>query len=246
MIRRYIAFLYLGSYYYFSLLFLFGWISPDRAMFFTILIPLLIGGSLATFSSDVANIPFRLFSRGHRATARHARTVAILIIIGFLIVAVVSRANSDPAIRPDVQSNPSVLSFGSLTPPFVTNDLLEELIRNWSVPGQAILSTPETQTALYAFLDMNPLCPAYNVMTYLPGNMNFHEMYAALYYAGTVTPSYWLNLNHGTLVVLGYLDMNGGPRSLANLVPPVDKMMNDPSLHRVWNNSYGEAIFQLV
>lgn len=243
MVRRFFAFLYLGSYCFFSVLFLTGWLSTDRAGFFFMFIPFLIGGSLKTFSSKVGNALGGIFSVGYRATIKHVKTISIIIVIIFLVVAVVSRANSDPAIR-GVSFTPSVLSFGSNTPPLVSIELIDA-VKEFQTPGDAILSTPETQAALYAFVSMKPMCPAYNTGTYLPGNMDYHAMVASLYYLGIGTPSSWLQKNKGTLVVLGYLDVTWGAKSIGFLIPPVDKLMSDQSLTLVWENSHGERIFKL-
>jgi len=244
VVERYFAFLYLGSYCFFSVLYLSGWLSPSRAMFFLMFVPLMIGGSLTVLSSTIVNSLGRIISRSYRATAKQVRFISIMIIVIFVIVAVVSRANLEPTIRGDVSVSPSVLSFGAVTPPLVTNKLVDA-VNKFQTPGNPILSTPDTQIALYAFVEMKPLCPSYNRITYMAGNLNFQAMVASLYYLGDQTPEKWLRYNHGTLIVLGYMDMNGGSPDIGNFVPPVGKMINDTSLMLVWQDSYGEKIFQL-
>jgi len=241
-IRRFFAFFYLGSYYFFSISWFLGLMSPPKAMFFVFFIPFLIGSSLMAFSSRFCDILRKLTRTGSEMT-KHAGKIASFVVVMFFIVAVVSRANSDPTIIEDISTNRSILSFGIMTPPYATFGMLDA-VKEFQIPGNAILSSPETQTALYAFIPMTPLCPAYNVETYTSGNLNFHSMVSALFYLSS-TPADWLHKNNGTLLVIGYQDANGGTRSFGGMMQPVDRMMNDTSLKLVWHDSYGQKIFQL-
>lgn len=242
-ISRFFAFFYLGSYYFFALLWFLGLLSPERSMFFLLIVPLLIGGSLFAFSFSLSNILQRFVSGTLRIT-RIANKIAVLIVIVFLIIAVISRANSEPIVR-DVSQSRTILSFGSTSLPFATTELIDA-VKKFQIPGYAILSMPETQSVLYAFLSMKVFCSGYIVYTYDDAsNKNFYDMVQSLYYLSGGTPSDWLHRHNGTLVVIGYMDANGGPPSIGGYVLPIDKLTNDTSLKLVWEDSYGEKIFQL-
>jgi len=241
-IRKFFAFFYLVSYYFFSILWFLGLMNPHRAMFFLLLVPILIGSSLMTFSSRFCDILGRLIHAGSGIT-KHASKIAAFVVVMFFMTAVVSRANSDPAIREDFSASKLILSFGKLSSPVATFGLIDA-VKEFQTPGKVILSSPETQAALYAFIPMTPLCPSYNPMVYSVYNMKWHTMVSALYYISS-TPADWLHRNNGTLVVIGYMDANIGPNSIGGMIPPIDKMMNDASLKLVWQDSYGQKIFQL-
>ena len=241
-IRRFFAFFYLGSYYFFSILWFLGLLSPNRAMFFLLIIPFLIGSSLMTFSSRFCDILGKLIHTGSGMT-KYAGKIAAFVVVMFFIIAVVSRANSEPVVREDFSTDRSILSFGTLTSSIVTFGLLDA-VKEFQIPGNAILSSPETQTALFTFIQMTPLCPSYNPIVYSFSNMKYHAMVSALYYFSS-TPADWLHRNNGTLVVIGYMDIDVGSYSVGGMHPPIDKMMDDSSLRLVWQDSYGQKIFRL-
>jgi len=242
-IRRFFAFFYLGSYYFFSILWFLDILNPHRAMFFTLIIPFLIGGSLMTFSSRFCDILGKLIHNSSVMT-KHASKIAAFVIVIFIITAIVSRANSDPIIGEDYSTDRSILSFGTLSSPIVTFELLDA-VKEFLIPGNAILSSSLTQIALYTFVSMKALCPSYNAMIYSIDNMKWHEWVTALFYFGSSTPADWLHRNNGTLVVIGYKDAHGDGLSIGGLAPPIDIMMNDTSLSLVWQDSHGQKIFQL-
>jgi hypothetical protein len=240
--RRFFAFFYLGSYYFFSILWFLNLLNPHRAMFFMLIIPFLIGGSLITFSSRFCDILGKLIHTGSGMT-KYASKIAAFVVVMFFIIAVVSRANSDPVIREHFSINRSILSFGTLSSPIVTFGLIDA-VKEFQIPGNAILSSSFTQLALYTFISMKPFCPSYNPMIHSIDNMKWHAWVGALFYFDT-TPADWLHKNNGTLVVIGYKDAHGDGLSVESLIPPIDKMMDDASLRLVWQDSYGQKIFQL-
>jgi hypothetical protein len=241
-IRRFFAFFYLGSYYFFSILWFLDLLNPHKAMFFMLIIPFLIGGSLMTFSSRSCNILGKIIHTSSDMT-KYASKIAAFVVVMFIIIAIVSRANSEPTIREDFSTNQSILSFGTLSLPIVTFELLDA-VKEFQIPGIAILSSSVTQIALYTFIPMKPLCPSYNTLIYPIDNVKWNAWVSALFYFGS-TPADWLHKNNGTLVVIGYLDAHGDGRSIGGLIPPIDKMMNDASLRLVWQDSLGQKIFQL-
>jgi len=166
----------------------------------------------------------------------------VIIVAFFLINAIILRANMDPIVR-EVADSENILRFGSTSPPLITPDFLEKIKEEY-IPGQAILSTPGTQTALYAFLDIDPQCPFYNAQLY--DNSKWGYAFLSLYYRSGYTPGEWLTHNNGTLVVLGYADVNGGPSAYMNMPIEIEKLDIDGNLNLIYiDEQNGQRIYHL-
>jgi len=240
----FISYFYLLCYFFFVIIFILGVIMPHRSMFFLILLPILLASSVG----NLKIILIDLFSRKRPSILPSVKSIsrqaAVIIITSFLVIAIVSRANMDPAIREEVESK-SPFTFGSLTPPIITSELIEE-VEKVHVSGEAILSTPVTQTALYAILDMEPKVPYYNPQTYF--NSEYADAYFALYFIGGHAPADWLIRNNGTLVVIGYADIHGGSNGFGRTPIDIDRFEEDVdegNLIRIYLNIDVGAIYRL-
>jgi len=240
----FISFFYLISYFFFAICHITGIFMPHRAMFFFYMIPILLSLCCCGLPNYAVHLLVRKRVRSAIWLYNNYKKIISIIIVIFLSISLVLRANMDPVIRDSEIHFEALSSVGQITPPYVTNELLDAL-KLYLKSGDAVLSTPETQAAIYCFFNIRPLCPAYGVELKSVGNQKFYDMVSALYYLAGNSPAQWLQKNNGSLVVIGFIDVNGGPRSIGQLMPPIDKLLSDPNLKLVWQDNHGQKIFKL-
>lgn len=239
---RFIILFHISSYFFFACVFFLGVLTPHRSLFFTVSLPFLIALSLIwLWSPPLKRLPS--FLRTRTFTIRKiSRFTAVMIVAGFFLISIILRANMDPSIRENIQGN-DVLGFGSTTPPIVTSDFIEEVKRH-HIDGSNILSTPDTQSALFAFLDFTPLSPYFDPETWR--NDDWSTVKLSLTYGYNQSPSKWLKNHNGTLVVVGFADVHEGNRQYGFVSLDLTKFDSDPNLKKVYQDQYNQSIYQLI
>jgi hypothetical protein len=147
----------------------------------------------------------------------------------------------DPIVR-DMKETIPLLQFGNVGAPLVTASFIEK-VKEFYTPGEAILSSPDTQTALFPFLDFKILSPYWNSLIY--DNDNFSEVFYTMHYSSGHSPSKWLTEHGGTLVILGYLDVHTGPLAYGGYNFDLKQFENDHQIVKIFENEFGEKIYKL-
>ena len=237
-----IALFYFGGYLFYAVVFLTGIIIPHRSLFFLLLLPILLASSLGELRSIWTKFILRYIKGFSVYLFRISKELPTIVLALILIIAIAGRINMDPAVSETVQTD-SAISIGSFNPPIITYGLLEA-VKEYYIPGQAILSTPETQATLFACLhDMYPRSPSYNVET--THHTLFYEAYTALFSVSGNSPDKWLEKNNGTLIVIGFTDVNAGSISYGRLSPPVENLDKNHAFKIVYNDEFGQRVYSL-
>jgi len=239
---RILSHFYIASYAFFAVIYLFAFLLPHRSMLFIYFIPLFLAISCISFSEYFAAVIGKTYSSLAIWLKRNTNKMIAIIIVLFVCIAIVSRANIDPLIRDSVTPAAKPLVIGQIGFPIVTTSLLNEL-KQYIKDNDAILSTPETQAAIYSFFDIRVMCTYYHTELKSTENQKYHDMVASLYYMSGKTPSQWLEKYNASLVVIGAADANVGSNSIGNLLPPISKLRSDPALKLVWEDEFGQMIF---
>lgn len=247
--ETFLAILYLAAYWFFAATFIFDVLIPHRSMFFLVPLSLMVGmamielpKSLEKFRILVGLLAGKLSRRTFRFIKTHRHKITAIILVGFLAIGIVAQANFEPIVR-DYSDAKNILQFGSISSPLATTALIERVLEVYT-PGESILCTPDTLTALYTFVDINPSSsPYWN--TLLTRNSNFSEVFYSLNYLTGCTPVKWLTEHHGTLVVLGLMDVKDGPKPYGFWQFDTSKFDKDPNLIKLYENEFGELIYKL-
>ena len=240
---------YLISYYFFTFTFMLNIMRPHRSMFFLIILPMLLSAAVVNMRGvlriisgyagrlrfDSIPIPAGRFLRSH------SRQISAIIIVGFFAIGLFGRANLDPIVR-DMGEVIPLLQFGNVGAPLATTSFIEK-VKEFYTPGEAILSSPDTQTTLFPFLDFVIMSPYWNENIY--DNSNFSEVFYSLHYSSGHSPSKWLVEHGGSLVVLGYLDVLSGPPAYGYYDFNLQQFDNDNKLVKIFQNEFGERIYRL-
>jgi hypothetical protein len=242
-----LAILYLTSYYFFTFTFMLGILRPHRSMFFLEFIPILLGLAVINTRKILRTISEFTWRRNSdfltavQFLRRHSRQISAIIIVGFFAVSTFGNANMDPTVR-ELKAALPVLQFGNIGAPFVTPSFIEK-IKEVYTPGEAILSSPDTQVALYAFLDFAIKSPYWDENVY--DNSNYSAVFSSMHYFIGYSPSKWLMEHGGTLMIIGYIDILLGPPSYKGYRYDLQKFDEDPQIVKLYQDEFGERIYKL-
>lgn len=245
-----LALLYLASYFFFVATFVFDVLIPHRSMFFLITLSLVVAMVTVDLPRSLWNLrnliglPFgRVTKKTLRLIRNHSRAIEVIILVGFLATAMIARANLEPIVR-DYNESKNFLQFGSdVSPPLATIGLIEK-VQEVAIPGESVLCAPDTLTALYTFVDINPSSsPTWNIL--LPDNFNFSEVFVSMAYYNDNSPLKWLTEHNGTLLILGMMDVMEGSKRYGYYQFDTAKFDNDPNLVKIYENTFGELIYRL-
>jgi hypothetical protein len=246
-ISTFLVMLYLTSYYFFTFTFMLGIIRPHRSMFFLVILPMLLSAAVVNMRDILRRISEyagRLnsdFITAGRFLRRHSRQISAIIIVGFFVIGLFGRANMDPIVR-DMRGAIPILQFGNVGAPLATTALIDK-VKELYTPGEAILSSPDTQTALFPFIDFVIRSPYWNEDIYV--NTNFSEVFYSMHYSSGYSPSKWLVEHGGSLLVLGYVDVHVGPPAYGGYDFDMRQFDNDTRLIKMFQNEFGERIYKL-
>jgi len=238
---------YLISYYLFTFTFMLNIMRPHRSMFFLLILPMFLSAAVVNMrgvlrkASDYAGRLNSNFITGGRFLMRHSRQISAIIIVGFFVIGLFSRANMDPIVR-DMRGTIPILQFGNVGAPLATTSLIDK-IKELYTPGEAILSSPDTQVTLFPFLDFVIMSPYWNEDIYV--NNNYSEVFYSMHYSSGYSPSKWLMEHGGTLMVLGYMDVHFSPPSYGIYGFDLQKFDDDNKLVKIYQNEFGEKIYRL-
>jgi hypothetical protein len=247
--EAFLAFLFLISYWFFTTTFILDILVPHRTLFFLVPLSLMVAAGILELPSSLEKLriiigrPFGRYSGLAIAfikTNRHKITA--VIIIGFLVVGIVARANFEPIVRSNPDAN-HFLQFGQIASPIVTTELVEK-VQEVVTPGEAILCNPDTLTALYTFVEIDPASsPYWNIL--LNSNANFSNVFYSMNYFPGHSPSKWLIEHNGTLLILGMMDVKEGSMQYGFWKFNTLKFDSDPKLDKIYENRWGELIYKL-
>ena len=244
----FLAILFLASYWFFTVTFVLDILVPHRTLFFLVPLSLMVAMGILELPKSLEKFriiigrPFGNYSgRAFAFIKANRHKITAVMIVGFLAIGIVARANFEPIVRnPDARN---ILQFGSTTSPIVTTELVEK-VQEVFTPGESVLCNPDTLTALYTFVEINPASsPPWNVI--LDVNSNFSDVFYSMSYFPSHSPSKWLIEHNGTLLILGMMDANEGSPVYGFFKFDTHKFDNDPRLVKIYENEFGELIYKL-